>query len=84
MKETHPEVYEEVRERFETIGEPGCAFPPYTEVPKDHGRIEKREAWLCTALSWFAGLAAWAGLMARGGIRSTRTVQGVVTTELRY
>jgi hypothetical protein len=66
------------------IDEPGCSFPQYTEVTKDHGRIEKREAWLCTDLSWFAGLATWAGLMAMGCVRSTRTVKGVVTTELRY
>jgi predicted transposase YbfD/YdcC len=84
LKEHHPEVYEEARELFEGIDEPGCSFPQYTEVTKDHGRIEKREAWLCTDVSWFAGLTAWAGLMAMGCIRSTRTVQGVVTREIRY
>jgi predicted transposase YbfD/YdcC len=35
-------------------------------------------------LSWFAGLSAWAGLAAMGCIRSTRTVKGKVTVELRY
>jgi predicted transposase YbfD/YdcC len=84
LKENHPEVYAEVRELFEGIDEPSCAFSQYTEVTKGHGRIEKREAWLCTDLSWFADLAAWAGLMAMGCIRSTRTVKGATTTELRY
>jgi hypothetical protein len=70
LKENHPEVYKEAQELFEGIDEAGCFFPQYTEVTKDHGRIEKREAWLCTDLSWFAGLAAWAGLMAMGCIRS--------------
>jgi predicted transposase YbfD/YdcC len=84
LKENHPEVYAETRELFEGIDEPGCNFPSYTEVTKDHGRIEKREAWLCTDLSGIAGLAAWAGLMAMGCIRSTRTVRGVVTTDIRY
>ena len=84
LKETHPEVYEEARERFESIEEPGGSFPRYTEVTKDHGRIEKREAWRCTDLSWFAGLAVWAGLMAMGCVRLTRTVKGVATRELRY
>jgi predicted transposase YbfD/YdcC len=84
LKDNHPEVYAEARELFETIDEPSCSFPSNTEVTKDHGRIEKREAWLCTDLSWFAGLTAWAGLMAMGCIRSTRTIKGVVTTEIRY
>jgi predicted transposase YbfD/YdcC len=84
LKENHPEVYAEAQELFEGIDEPSCSFPQYTEVTKDHGRIEKREAWLCTDLSWFAGLTAWAGLMAMGCIRSTRTVKEKVTVELRY
>jgi predicted transposase YbfD/YdcC len=84
LKENHLEVYAEAKELFEDIDKPSGSFPPYTEVTKDHGRIEKREAWLCTNLSWFAGLAAWAGLMAMGCIRSTRMVPGVVTTEIRY
>jgi predicted transposase YbfD/YdcC len=84
LKENHPEVYAEAQELFAGINEPSCSFPHATEVTKDHGRIEKREAWLCTDLSWFADLAAWAGLMAMGCIRSRRTVKGVVTTELRY
>jgi predicted transposase YbfD/YdcC len=84
LKENHPEIYEEARKLFEDIDEPGCSFPRHTEVTKDHRRIEKREAWLCTDVSWFAGLAAWMGLMAMGCIRSTRTEKGVVTTELRY
>jgi predicted transposase YbfD/YdcC len=84
LKENHPEVYAEAQELFECTGEPSCSFPRYTEVTKDHGRIEKREAWLCTDLSWFAGLAAWAGLMAMGCIRPARTVKGIITTEIRY
>jgi hypothetical protein len=58
-KENHPEVYAEVRELFEGIGELSCSFSHYTEVTKDHGRIEKREAWLYNDLSWFAGRTAW-------------------------
>jgi predicted transposase YbfD/YdcC len=84
LKENRPEVYEEARELFEGIGEPPGSFPSYTDATKDHGRIEKREARLCTDLSWFAGLAARAGLVAVGCIRSTRTAQGIVTREIRY
>ena len=43
LKENHPEVYREVKELFpeEELGE-----PEYSEITKDHGRIEKRQAWL--------------------------------------
>jgi predicted transposase YbfD/YdcC len=82
LKKNHPEVYAEAQELFEGIYKPSCSVPPaYTDVAKDHGRIEKREAWLCADLSWFV---AWAGLMAMDCIRSRRTVKGTVTTEIRY
>jgi predicted transposase YbfD/YdcC len=84
LKENHPEVYGEARERFESIDEGGCSFPPYTEVTKDQGRIERQEAWLCTDVSWFGGLTAWTGLMTMGGIRSVWMVKGVGTTEMHY
>jgi predicted transposase YbfD/YdcC len=53
LKENHPEAYAEVAALFpeNKLGE-----AEYTETTKDHGRIEKREAWLCTDISWFAGL----------------------------
>jgi predicted transposase YbfD/YdcC len=84
LKENHPKVYAEAQKLFAGINEPSCSFPHAAEVTKDRGRIEKREARLCTDLSWFAGLAAWAGLTAVGCIRSRRTVKGAAATELRY
>jgi predicted transposase YbfD/YdcC len=81
LKENHPEVYAEIRDCFNTAipGEPG-----YTEVTKDHGRIEKREAWLDTDISWFAGREQGAGLNGFGCIRSSRTVKGVTSVDTRY
>jgi predicted transposase YbfD/YdcC len=81
LKENHPEVYAEVVELFpeNSLGEPG-----YSEVTKDHGRIEKREAWLCKDISWFAGLKEWAGLKAFGCIRSSRTIKEKTSVEYRY
>jgi hypothetical protein len=56
LKENHPEVCVEARELFEGIDELSCSFPAYTDVPKDHGRIEKRErGCVRTCL----GLPAW-------------------------
>jgi predicted transposase YbfD/YdcC len=81
LKENHPEVYAEVRDLFDQtlLSEPG-----YTEITKDHGRIEKREAWLDTNLSWFAGQNQWAGLNGFGCIRSIRTVKNSTSIEYRY
>jgi predicted transposase YbfD/YdcC len=81
LKENHPEVYTEVRDLFESTRgtEPG-----YTEVTKDHGRIEKREAWVCTDISWFADREQWPGLAALGCIRSSQTIADTTTTEYRY
>jgi predicted transposase YbfD/YdcC len=81
LKENHPEVYSEVAALFpeNDLGE-----AEYTEISKDHGRIEKREAWLYTDLSWFSCREDWAGLKAFGCIRSSRTVKETATTECRY
>jgi predicted transposase YbfD/YdcC len=81
LKENHPEVYGEVTALFpETeLGE-----AEYTETTKDHGRIERREAWLYQDIGWFAGNKDWAGLKAFGCIRSSRTIQGNTTTVYRY
>ena len=81
LKENHPEVYAEAAALFpeQELGE-----AEYTEVTKDHGRIEKREAWLNKDISWFAGLKDWAGLKAFGCIRSSRTIKEKTTTVYRY
>jgi predicted transposase YbfD/YdcC len=81
LKENHPETYAEVSALFpeNELGEAG-----YTEIAKDHGRIEKREAWIWDDVSWFAGLKDWAGLKAFGCVRSSRTIKEVITTEYRY
>ena len=81
LKENHPEVYAEAKELFH---EAGLGEAEYTEVTKDHGRIEKREAWLYKDLAWFEGLKNWDGLKAFGCIRSSRTINERTTTEYRY
>ena len=81
LKENHPETHAEVVSLFpeNELGE-----AEYTETTKDHGRIEKREAWLYNDTSWFAGLKDWAGLKAFGCIRSSRTIKEITTTVYRY
>jgi predicted transposase YbfD/YdcC len=81
LKGNHPEVYTEVTELF---GEKDLGEAEYTEVTKDHGRIDKREAWLYKDLSWFEDKKDWPGLKAFGCIRSSRTVKDATTIEYRY
>jgi predicted transposase YbfD/YdcC len=79
-KENHPETRGEVTALFP---ENERGETEYSEVTKDHGRIEKREAWLWNDVSWFAGLKDWAGLKAFGCVRSSRTIKEITTTECR-
>jgi hypothetical protein len=58
--------------------------PEYTEITKDHGRIEKRESWLNKDVSWFEGKEGWSGLKGFGCIRSSRTVKEATAVEYRY
>lgn len=81
LKENHPETYAEVKGLFP---EQELCEAEYSEVTKDHGRIEKREAWLYKDVSWFAGLKDWAGLKAFGCVRSSRTVKDKTSSEYRY
>lgn len=43
-------------------------------VEKAHGRIDKRECWLISDLSWLETRNRWAGLRGAALIRSTRTL----------
>jgi predicted transposase YbfD/YdcC len=84
LKENQPEVCQEARELFEEGTKAAVPITRHTDITKDHGRIEKREAFLCTDLSWFADRERWADLGGIGCIRSSRTVKDVTTTENRY
>ncbi|MDR2923046.1 MAG: ISAs1 family transposase [Treponema sp.] len=81
LKENHPEAHAEVKELFD---EKSLGEPEYTEITKDHGRIEKREAWLNKDVSWFEGKEGWPGLKGFGCIRSSRPVKEATAVECRY
>ncbi|MDR2477433.1 MAG: hypothetical protein LBD18_06590, partial [Treponema sp.] len=76
----HPETCREVAVLFE---ESGLGEPEYSEETKDHGQVEKREAWLSADISWFAGKEQWKSLEGFGCIHSSRAVQGKTTTGQR-
>lgn len=66
-------------ERFETVPH------SYTEtLEKEHGRLEMRRYWTTSRLDWFRERVEWAGLTSVGMVESTREVNGVSSTEVRY
>ena len=81
LKENHPKTYAAVAALFPKDNLPEAE---YTEITKDNGRIEKREAWLYKEVSWFSGKEDWAGLQAFGCVRSTRTIKEKTSVECRY
>ena len=81
VKGNHPTLSTEVKDYFETMPE---TTAHYTELTKDHGRIERRDAYLCTDISWFADKPKWEGLTAFGCIRSSRTIGNETAHETRY
>ena len=53
-------------------------------VEKDHGRIEKRDYYLCTNLKWLTKKDEWKNLCGIGMVRSNRLTKDGESTELRY
>jgi len=62
--------------------ESGCTYAKTIE--KGHGRIETREVWVTSDLSWLEGVNEWAGLQSMICVKSTREEKGKVTVEKRY
>jgi len=53
-------------------------------LEKDHGRIEKREYYLTTEISWLDDNKKWDGLRAIGMVRSKVTTGESITGDTRY
>ena len=54
------------------------------EIEKNHGRIEKRNYYLCTNLKWLEGKEDWKNLGAIGMVRSHRLTKDGESMENRY
>lgn len=65
-------------------GYKGASCRKYTSTNKGHGRIEKREVVITQNLKWLGCRKEWKDLKALIEVKSTRTVKGVTTEELRY
>ena len=62
--------------------ETGCDF--FLSEEKSRGRIEKREIWTCGKLDWLPQKDEWEGLKTLACVRSTRTIKGEISEELRF
>ena len=54
------------------------------ECNPDHGRIENRQYYLCTNLSWLENKDEWPELKAVAMAREERTVNGKSSTDVRF
>ncbi len=64
------------------IQETGCSY--FKTLEKGHGRIEEREIWVTSDLTWLEGFEEWDGLKSLICIRSTRHEKGKTTVERRH
>lgn len=62
--------------------ESGCDF--FKTIEKGHGRIEEREVWVVSDLSWLENVIDWKDLKSLICIKSVRHEKNKTTTEKRY
>ena len=87
LKGNQGNLHAEARNFFEQViridpKEAYCDF--FVSEEKSRGRIEKREVWTCEDLEWLPQREDWKGLSSLAAVRSTRTIKGEVSTELRF
>lgn len=61
--------------------ESGCDYAMTEE--KSRGRMEKREAWMTQDLTWLPQKKDWLDLKSLVCVRSSRTIEGKTSTEIR-
>ena len=68
LKQNQPALYQDCKEYFEAVT---SDLPAILTQEKGHGRIEKREYYLLTDISWLEQRMEWCGLRALGMVKST-------------
>ncbi len=56
----------------------------HSEYDKGHGRIEHRECWVTSQISWIENIQDWRGINSVAMVRSTRINGDKETVEIRY
>jgi predicted transposase YbfD/YdcC len=82
LKGNQGTLHDDVRRFFNDPARPEA--PTARSVDADHGRIETRDATVCTNIGWLQETHRWPGLAAIGRIVRTRESAGKTTTETAY
>jgi predicted transposase YbfD/YdcC len=80
LKGNQSNMHDDVKLYFETETAPH----KYATHDKGHGRIERREYYLETEISWLEGKSSWPGLKAIGMVKSSVWEKEVLREESRY
>lgn len=87
VKRNQPTMFEDIRLFFEE-GQKNdfsdTAYEHHSTIDKGHGRLEKREYWLTSDVSWIPWRKEWKGLGGIGMVRRTVTKGNETTTEEAY
>lgn len=87
VKGNQPRMLEDIRLYFEegvkTDFQDGV-YEQHTTIDKGHGRLEKREYWLTSEISWIEWRKEWKGFGGIGMVRRTVTKGTETTQEVSY
>lgn len=81
LKSNQPSLHENAELYFQTFS---SELPSTHTTEKGHGRIESRDCYLVTDLSWLPEREQWSGLQALGMVRLKRISPGETSIECRY
>lgn len=87
LKGNHGKLHEAVAELCEAVEQDRTAnipFDVHKTIEKDHGRIETRRYVSIEAVDWLPGKEQWRDLKSVGMVVSTREINEVVETAVRY
>lgn len=87
LKKNHENLYQDVEDYFKFIKDENFKDIEHQfvrTVEKGHGRIETREYYLISDISWLETRNEWEGLKAIGMVVSRRKVKEKESTEIRY
>jgi len=87
LKKNHETLHNDVEDYFNFAIKEDFKDIPYQYVKtseKGHGRIETREYYLITDISWLDGKETWEGLKAIGMSKNRCIRKDIVTEETRY
>lgn len=83
LKGNQKNLYDDVRAYFEN-GEDLDEMSYWEEFDKGHGRIEKRQCWATSNISWIKKHHDWAGLVTIAAVRCERTIKHKKSSYTRF